>query len=257
MEKSKDAFRTISEVAAWLDVPTHVLRFWESRFTQVKPVKRAGGRRYYRPADMELLGGIKTLLHDDGLTIRGVQKLLREQGVRHVAAKSPPLDSAQGEDMRTVAAAEPADTIEVAPERPLPPAEPPAAAQEPVPETAPETVSEVAPDTAPPAPPETHEERGPGGTRAEAAPDAGPAEDAEIAPPAPADRPAAAPLGAHLPPDPADDARLRPDLPVPALARALSAHRLTALSGRLRPEMERLLALRSRMIPDHPDAAGK
>lgn len=92
MEKSKDAFRTISEVAEWLDVPTHVLRFWESRFTQIKPVKRAGGRRYYRPSDMELLGGIKRLLHDDGLTIRGVQKLLREKGVKHVSALSPPLN---------------------------------------------------------------------------------------------------------------------------------------------------------------------
>lgn len=89
MTKSPDAFRTISEVAEWLDVPAHVLRFWESRFPQVKPVKRAGGRRYYRPTDMELLGGIKRLLHDDGLTIRGVQKLLREEGVRHVAALSP------------------------------------------------------------------------------------------------------------------------------------------------------------------------
>lgn len=92
-QKSPDAFRTISEVAEWLGVPTHVLRFWESRFTQVKPVKRAGGRRYYRPADMLLLGGIRKLLHEDGLTIRGVQKLLREQGVKHVAAMSPPVDS--------------------------------------------------------------------------------------------------------------------------------------------------------------------
>ncbi len=92
MAKSPDAFRTIREVAEWLDTPAHVLRFWESRFTQVKPVKRAGGRRYYRPSDMELLGGIKQLLHEDGLTIRGVQKLLREQGVRHVADKSQPLD---------------------------------------------------------------------------------------------------------------------------------------------------------------------
>ena len=77
MKKSPDAFRTISEVAEWLDVPTHVLRFWESRFSQIKPVKRAGGRRYYRPNDMKLIGGIKTLLHDDGLTIRGAQKLLQ------------------------------------------------------------------------------------------------------------------------------------------------------------------------------------
>ena len=93
MDKSPDAFRTISEVADWLGVPTHVLRFWESRFSQVKPVKRAGGRRYYRPADMLLLGGIKRLLHDDGLTIRGVQKMLREDGVRHVSSFSQPLDS--------------------------------------------------------------------------------------------------------------------------------------------------------------------
>ena len=92
MEKSPDAFRTISEVAEWLDVPTHVLRFWESRFAQVKPVKRAGGRRYYRPSDMQLIGGIKKLLHEDGMTIRGVQKLLREEGVRHVASFSQPLE---------------------------------------------------------------------------------------------------------------------------------------------------------------------
>ena len=92
MSKSKDAFRTISEVADWLETPAHVLRFWESKFTHVKPVKRAGGRRYYRPADMKLLGGIKKLLHDDGLTIKGAQKLLREHGVKHVAALSQPLD---------------------------------------------------------------------------------------------------------------------------------------------------------------------
>ena len=91
MEKSPDAFRTISEVAEWLDIPTHVLRFRESRFSQIKPVKRAGGRRYYRPSDMRLIGGIKVLLHDQGMTIRSVQKLLREQGVKHVSAFSKPL----------------------------------------------------------------------------------------------------------------------------------------------------------------------
>lgn len=89
MSKAPEAFRTISEVAEFLDTPAHVLRFWESRFTQIKPVKRAGGRRYYRPADVALLGGIKKLLHDDGITIRGVQKLLREQGVHHVAGLAP------------------------------------------------------------------------------------------------------------------------------------------------------------------------
>lgn len=86
MSKSAEAFRTISEVAEVLDTPAHVLRFWESRFSQIKPVKRAGGRRYYRPSDVALLGGIRKLLHIDGLTIRGVQKILREQGVRYVAA---------------------------------------------------------------------------------------------------------------------------------------------------------------------------
>lgn len=103
MPKSRDAFRTISEVAEWLDTPAHVLRFWESKFSQVKPVKRAGGRRYYRPADMELLGGIKRLLHDDGMTIKGVQKVLREQGVRHVAAlASQPVDEDEAIDDGTL-----------------------------------------------------------------------------------------------------------------------------------------------------------
>lgn len=96
MSKSPDAFRTISEVADWLGIQAHVLRFWESKFTQVKPIKRAGGRRYYRPADMLLLGGIQKLLHDDGLTIKGVQKLLREEGMSYVSALSPPLDDAEG-----------------------------------------------------------------------------------------------------------------------------------------------------------------
>ncbi len=90
-EKSRDAFRTISEVAEWLDVPTHVLRFWESRFSQIKPVKRAGGRRYYRPSDMRVIGGVKVLLHDQGMTIRGVQKLLREEGIKHVSGYAPEL----------------------------------------------------------------------------------------------------------------------------------------------------------------------
>ncbi|MBS0122786.1 MerR family transcriptional regulator [Thetidibacter halocola] len=88
MSKSRDAFRTISEVADWLDTPAHVLRFWESKFSQVKPIKRAGGRRYYRPADMALLAGIKKLLHEDGLTIKGAQKVLREQGVKYVSGLS-------------------------------------------------------------------------------------------------------------------------------------------------------------------------
>jgi len=97
MAKSSEAFRTIREVADWLDVAAHVLRFWESKFPQIKPVKRAGGRRYYRPADMELVGGIKVLLHDRGQTIRGVQKMIRENGVAAVSALSPPIDLEDGE----------------------------------------------------------------------------------------------------------------------------------------------------------------
>jgi len=85
MDKAADAFRTITEVAEAIGIPAHVLRFWESRFPQIKPVKRAGGRRYYRPSDVALVAGIRQLLHVDGITIREVQKVLREQGVRHVA----------------------------------------------------------------------------------------------------------------------------------------------------------------------------
>jgi DNA-binding transcriptional MerR regulator len=80
--KSPDAFRTISEVSKELDVPQHVLRFWETKFTQIKPLKRAGGRRYYRPDDIELLRRIQCLLYTDGYTIKGVQKMLRENGVK-------------------------------------------------------------------------------------------------------------------------------------------------------------------------------
>jgi DNA-binding transcriptional MerR regulator len=86
MEKSPDAFRTISEVAEDLDLPQHVLRFWETRFTQIKPMKRGGGRRYYRPDDVELLKGIRHLLYDQGYTIKGVQKLLKQNGAKFVVA---------------------------------------------------------------------------------------------------------------------------------------------------------------------------
>ncbi|MCU0953883.1 MAG: MerR family transcriptional regulator [Hyphomicrobium sp.] len=86
MAKAAEAFRTISEVASDLDVPKHVLRFWEAKFPQIRPMKRGGGRRYYRPEDLELLKGIRRLLHAEGYTIKGVQKILREQGVDQVKA---------------------------------------------------------------------------------------------------------------------------------------------------------------------------
>ena len=84
MDRSADAFRTISEVADELNLPQHVLRFWETRFTQIKPLKRGGGRRYYRPDDVELLRAIRHLLYGEGYTIRGVQRILNEQGVKAV-----------------------------------------------------------------------------------------------------------------------------------------------------------------------------
>lgn len=86
MDKSPDAFRTISEVADDLDLPQHVLRFWETRFAQIKPMKRGGGRRYYRPQDVDLIKGIRHMLYDQGYTIKGVQKLLRDRGVAFIAA---------------------------------------------------------------------------------------------------------------------------------------------------------------------------
>lgn len=99
MAKSPNAFRTISEVSDEIGVPQHVLRFWETKFSQVKPMKRGGGRRYYRPEDVALLSAINRLLYTDGLTIKGVQKLLRERGAKALAegtatvadAVSPPL----------------------------------------------------------------------------------------------------------------------------------------------------------------------
>ena len=85
-DKAPDAFRTISEVADELDLPQHVLRFWESRFREIKPMKRGGGRRFYRPDDIDLLRGIRHLLYGEGYTIRGVQRILREQGIKFVQA---------------------------------------------------------------------------------------------------------------------------------------------------------------------------
>jgi DNA-binding transcriptional MerR regulator len=106
--KSPEAFRTISEVACELDVPQHVLRFWEGRFTQIKPTKRAGGRRYYRPEDVDLLRGIRTLLYSDGYTIKGVQKVLKDKGTRYVAEigresiQEPPQDHMPAHDDHAV-----------------------------------------------------------------------------------------------------------------------------------------------------------
>ena len=111
--KAPDAFRTISEVADELDLPQHVLRFWESRFREIKPMKRGGGRRYYRPDDVELLRGIRHLLYGEGYTIRGVQRILREQGSKFVqavwleGAPQPPHGASEDEEfVEDIAAAE-------------------------------------------------------------------------------------------------------------------------------------------------------
>ncbi|MDJ0637726.1 MAG: MerR family transcriptional regulator [Paracoccaceae bacterium] len=186
-EKSKDAFRTISEVAEWLDVPTHVLRFWESRFSQIKPVKRAGGRRYYRPSDMRVIGGVKVLLHDQGMTIRGVQKLFREEGIKHVSEFSPALFDSDGltpaapvlDEAALEIAARPAPaaraTHSASPdpvEEPVVPASdedaeqpplfrrastPPPATEEPTPELLAETAADAGPTAAIPATPDVPE----------------------------------------------------------------------------------------------------
>jgi len=113
VEKAPDAFRTISEVADEIDVPQHVLRFWESRFSHIRPMKRGGGRRYYRPDDVDLLRGIRHLLYGEGYTIRGVQRILREQGgafvqnVWRVGAEPPP--PPREEDAQDIAAESPED----------------------------------------------------------------------------------------------------------------------------------------------------
>lgn len=119
MDKAPEAFRTISEVAEAIAIPAHVLRFWETRFPQIKPVKRAGGRRYYRPSDVNLVAGIRQLLHIDGLSIREVQAVLRAQGVRHVAAiggASPAaLDLAAAQALEPVRAAPPPPQAQILP----------------------------------------------------------------------------------------------------------------------------------------------
>ncbi|MFN0218196.1 MAG: MerR family transcriptional regulator [Hyphomicrobium sp.] len=113
MNKSAEAFRTIGEVADELGVPKHVLRFWEGKFPQIRPMKRGGGRRYYRPEDLELLRGIRHLLHAEGYTIKGVQKILREQGIDQVkSASRAALAAAKAEGGKKKRGRAPAPTAE-------------------------------------------------------------------------------------------------------------------------------------------------
>ncbi len=239
MSKSPEAFRTISEVADWLDTPAHVLRFWESKFSQIKPVKRAGGRRYYRPEDMALLAGIKLLLHEQGMTIKGVQKLLREKGVRHVADQAAGLapDPAEGG-----AFADPAPPISppisMTPDRSaeqrMPPA-PDAAGQEfsPPPPAGPRAA--MPPPEPLPEPLPMHAAR----------PPQLPPLQAGTMPPRPA--PPERRQGGAAPPPPADQAarpaaRGIPALPDPRPAAPGLLSKLARMQGTLRPAQARALA---------------
>ena len=96
-EKSESAFRTISEVAGSLNVETHVLRFWETKFDIIQPLKRAAGRRFYRPEDVQVISGIQCLLHEDGLTIKGVQKIIKDHGADYVRARAEGAGALPGE----------------------------------------------------------------------------------------------------------------------------------------------------------------
>jgi DNA-binding transcriptional MerR regulator len=128
LDKSPDAFRTISEAADELDLPQHVLRFWETRFSTIKPLKRGGGRRYYRPEDVLLLKGIRHLLYDQGFTIKGVQRILKDQGIRYVigigegrpveALERLPADTEPEEDFSSESAVIPEDDMTDAPPAP-------------------------------------------------------------------------------------------------------------------------------------------
>jgi DNA-binding transcriptional MerR regulator len=106
--KSPEAFRTISEAATELGVPQHVLRFWETKFSFIRPMKRAGGRRFYRRQDIDVLRGVRTLLHDEGYTIKGVQRLHKEHGVRHLMDAAAPEIPAEDGLIESVAEADPA-----------------------------------------------------------------------------------------------------------------------------------------------------
>ncbi len=258
MEKSPEAFRTISEVAEWLGTPAHVLRFWESRFSQVKPVKRAGGRRYYRPSDMALLGGIKKLLHEDGMTIRGVQKLLREEGVRYVASLSPPLnpdeEAIEGTAREIADAPRPPE-----PPRPAPPVsrtetgEIPPKAEEPSLEApaapaAPQDGEAPMQLDVPPATPENVVPLARAAAKEEPAPPPDPEPGAQPAP-EPAAPAAPQPLGEDIPEDPPDDIEM-PDIPsLPALLRQAARRPAGSRPSpeALAPLHQRLTKLRQRM----------
>jgi DNA-binding transcriptional MerR regulator len=225
VSKSRDAFRTISEVADELATPAHVLRFWESKFSQVKPVKRAGGRRYYRPADLDLLAGIKKLLHDDGMTIKGAQKLLREQGVKHVGSLGATALQADADAAETGR-----DAIDVAPVTAPPKADP-------APHLAVEITNVVAlTDLAPTGP----------ALSLNLTPKSAPNDQAEAAPNDPSDAPVLQETAAkalNIPADPSDKDS-KASARVFHLLHKASRDRLAAHAGAIAPLLDRMQTLR-------------
>ncbi|WP_343082053.1 MerR family transcriptional regulator [Ostreiculturibacter nitratireducens] len=215
-QKSAEAFRTISEVSELIDTPAHVLRFWESRFPQVKPIKRAGGRRYYRPADISLLDGIRKLLHEDGITIRGVQKILKEKGARYVA------DLSQIEE--TLAA-----EAEEAPER-----EPAEAAVE-ARASAPEAPAEAA----------SPSELSPPVEEESLAPEPAVAEPAGVSSAAPTKEPETA---ADVPAPVPESVTASPEAPLSVRLRAIPVPVLMTRQSDLEPLHKRLNALHARLV---------
>ena len=225
MSKSRDAFRTISEVAYALGTPAHVLRFWESKFSQVKPVKRAGGRRYYRPADLDLLAGIKKLLHDDGMTIKGAQKLLREQGVKHVGSLGAAALQADADSVDIHRDAIDADSV-VAPPK-----------TEPAPHLTGDIANVVAlPDQAPTGP----------ALSLDLAPNSAPGDQTVAAPSDPSDAPVSqesATKALNIPADPSDkDSKARAR--VFHMLRKASRDGLAAQAGAIAPLLDRMQTLR-------------
>ncbi|MGA0539091.1 MerR family transcriptional regulator [Neotabrizicola sp. VNH66] len=282
MDKSPEAFRTISEVAEALETPAHVLRFWESRFPQIRPVKRAGGRRYYRPSDVALLAGIKRLLHDEGMTIRGVQKILREHGVRHVSGLSEEtspeaeaLEAAmiarhdvEAEIAPSEAAEATAAALEAALEAPVsniiafPPADPaaPAAPEEPMPMPAADPRQTHFPGFEPEEPEPVIEAAGvpePPPAEVPGPPPEAPPPPPEEAPPAPPpEAPPAPPTEVPLDSPPPESARPS-DGPRPTAAARLRALRPGTLAGRqvaLGELAQRIASLRARLGNPPPGA---
>ncbi|MFV2052671.1 MerR family transcriptional regulator [Aliiroseovarius sp. YM-037] len=257
MDKSPDAFRTIREVSEWLDTPAHVLRFWESKFSQVKPVKRAGGRRYYRPNDMLLLGGIKKLLHQDGMTIKGVQKLLHSEGVKVVSAFSQPLDTdesdvIEGTAHRIEERPEPAPVVETRPEpEPEPVEEAEVGLEEPEFDLT-EALRANAIETPQQEPVEMPNDLAVDEEEAEQAEPSDPAPTFMHRRPEPEEPSQAAKTPAPITPvdvpdDPADDADIKVEDPVSALLLRATAEHLHSKKDAIAPLYERLKTLQSRL----------